>query len=77
MGSNEHYISCAINRLDLELFMYKSLYKDRIFVLIRASLRRLKLYAESIQLQMKLDPKVAEEMMVEGNPDAGIAPVKM
>jgi len=59
------------------MFIFTGATKDEIFVLIRASLEKLRNFADDIDFQMLLDEKVLERHALAGDVEAKIAPIDM
>lgn len=63
--------------LGLDMFIFSGATKDEVFVLIRASLERLRNFADDIDFQMLLDEKVLESYALKGDVEAKIGPIDM
>jgi hypothetical protein len=61
----------------LDIFLVYSLRQQHIFVLIRASLQKLRLVAEEHQVKMLLDEQKLKAVLEAGNPEKNIAPLEI
>lgn len=61
----------------LQLFLYESVQKDEVFVLIRCPYDKLCKFADTINFPLQLDERFAEECMVKGNPENKQKPVRI
>jgi hypothetical protein len=59
----------------LDTFLFYSVKKSHIFVLIRASLKKLRDFADSTEFRMLLDSKLLKEYANKGDPENNIAPI--
>lgn len=68
----------SLKKLGFETFIFKNLRSDsEIFMLLRAPLEKLRAFADKIDMVMLLDAHEIETQLAAGNPEAGIAPVKI
>jgi len=70
-NKGQNYVAKLLE-LDLDVYIYNSLYHDVAFVLVRASDERLKRCADYYNFKMLLDPEVARSFAMRGS--EGIAP---
>ena len=59
----------------LDLYLFYSIRKTHIFVLIRASVENLRIFADGIEFPMLLDAEKLKEAAERGDAEAGIAPI--
>jgi hypothetical protein len=67
----------SIRASGAETYAYYNAEKNKIFVLIRYSLEKLTLFADSIDFKMLLDPHVLEKKCLMGDAEKGIAPLSI
>ncbi len=68
----------TMRKLGYDLYIYKNINaQHEIFVLIRASLEKLRAFADNRDYLMLLDAKEVEERLRQGNPEESIAPVEI
>ena len=70
-------LSLPLYSLGLDILMFYSLFKKRVFVMIKASVERLRSFADKIGFLMLLDSKVAEECALNGDVECNISPIHM
>jgi hypothetical protein len=61
----------------LELFLYYGVGNRHIFVLIKASLKNLRLFADANEFVMMLDPSKLREYANAGDAEIGISPIEI
>jgi hypothetical protein len=59
----------------LDLFIFYSLRKTHLMVMIRLSLEKLRSLADKLEFKMLLDEKILQETARAGNPDKSIGPI--
>ncbi|KAJ1416345.1 hypothetical protein B484DRAFT_156051 [Ochromonadaceae sp. CCMP2298] len=64
-----------MKKLDLDMFAYRGVRGREIFVLARVPLPKLRAFADKVDIRMKLDGTIAQQMLEKGNIEAGIGPV--
>lgn len=79
-GSQTDYYKDAMLRMleaGLEVFSYKSVQEDELYVLIRCPLRLLKDFADQIDYKLKIDEVALCNTLMSGDLERRIAPVKI
>jgi len=66
-----------LKELDLETFTFMGFNKQMVFILVRASLERLRNFADDIDFNMLLDSQVLEETCAKGNAEQNIGPFQI
>jgi hypothetical protein len=63
---------------NFDIFAYMAVQdKTSIYVLLRAPLEKLRAFADIHSFPILLDPEVTQRLLEAGNPEKGIAPVKL
>lgn len=71
------FVLSPIDSLQLEMIAFINAANTDLFLLLRASVHRLKIFADSIEFKMLLDSVVLERIAKQGDSEREIRPIDM